>query len=320
MDIFGFHDGHACGYYRMQLPLAELARHGHNVETHCGWIERCKDFPIVVGQRVSKSEALPLWRRLAQPGRRLVWETDDDLWNIDPVNASAWLSYNTDVLDAAGFAASVADIATVSTDRLAEVVSHYNPNVRVLPNHIDDALLSVERPRRDRITIGWAGGDSHLRDIGMVADTLKRFLRRNPTVDFHNIGTSYLRVFGLRGRDSPWSQDIWDYYRALDFDIGIAPLADTEFNASKSGIKAIEYGALGIPVVASDLAPYQGVVIDGVTGYLVRHEHEWGKRLYELANDAAMREEMGGRARDHVAQWTIQRGWRRWESAYAALS
>jgi glycosyltransferase involved in cell wall biosynthesis len=55
----------------------------------------------------------------------------------------------------------------------------------------------------------------------------------------------------------------------------------------------MEYAALGIPVIASDREPYRAFVLDGVTGYLVRHEHEWGKRLYELVNDEAMRVEMG---------------------------
>ena len=43
---------------------------------------------------------------------------------------------------------------------------------------------------------------------------------------------------------------------------------------SKSAIRAIEYGALGIPVVASDVGPYRDHIVDGVTGYLIRREHE----------------------------------------------
>lgn len=319
MKIYGFHDGHACGYYRIMLPFAELARHGHEVAMHRGWNPACREYPIVVGQRVSRSEALPLWRRLATPGRRLVWETDDDLFNIDPSNAAAFLSHDSEVRDAVEFTARSADLVTVSTEPLAELMRQYNSNVVVLPNHVDGALLDIVRPQRTRVTVGWAGGDSHLRDFAMIASVLRRFLVRNPDVDFHNIGTSYLRPFRLRGRDTGWSADIFDYYRAIDFDVGIAPLADTVFNRSKSGIKAIEYQALGIPVVASDTPAYRGVVLDGVTGYLVRHEHEWDRRLRELVRDIDMRAEMGAKARQHAAQWTIQRGWTKWQTAYESL-
>jgi glycosyltransferase involved in cell wall biosynthesis len=304
----------------MQLPLNTLAEHGHEVDLSYGWTDRARDFPIIIGQRVGKHDALPLWRRLATPGRRLVWETDDDVWHIDPSNGAAWMVHTPDLLDALTFTVTMSDLVTVSTEPLADVVRTMNPNVVVLPNHFDSRLLDIQRPRCDRVTIGWAGGDSHLRDFAGVAHELRRFLLRNPDVDFHNIGTSYLRPFDLPGRASGWVTDIWGYYRSIDFDVGIAPLADTTFNHSKSGIKALEYQALGIPVVASDSPAYRGVVLDGVTGYLVRHEYQWSRYLRELVRDEQMREEMGRKAREHARQWTAERGWPMWADAYASLA
>lgn len=291
---------------------------GHQVDVNYGYTERCEDYRVIVGQRIGKSEALPIWRRLSAR-HKLVYETDDDVFTIDPTNAAAFLTHDAEVIDAVEFAATIADMVTVSTEPLAEVMRRYNLNVVVLPNHIDGRLLDIQRPRRDRVTVGWAGGDSHVRDFELVAPQLRRFLERNPSVDFHNVGTSYLKMFKLPGRNSPWRADIFDYYRGVDFDIGIAPLADTVFNRSKSAIKALEYGALGIPVVASDVGPYRDYVIDGKTGYLIRHEHEWAKRLRELVNDEAMRTEMGAAAKEHAANWTIDRCWPLWEQAYSSL-
>ncbi len=319
MRLWGFHDDHACGYYRIQLPFAELARHGHVIETNCGWSDRCREYPVIVGQRVGRIEALKLWRRLATPGRGLVWETDDDVFSIDPTNASAWLTHTPDVMDAIEFAAHSAHMVTVTNEHLAEVMTRFNDNVVILPNHYDAALLDIERPHRTKVTVGWAGGDSHVKDFRVVADQLRRFLLRNPAVDFHNIGTSYLRAFRLPGRHTGWLQDIFDYYRCIDFDIGIVPLADSTFNASKSGIKAIEFAALGIPVIASDVPAYRGIVLDGVTGYLIRSPYQWASRLRDLVNDPSMRAEMGAKAKEHVSQWTIRQGWPRWEAAYASL-
>jgi len=319
MKVFGFHDGHACGRYRILLPFDQLQKHGHDVDVNWGWHDRCEDYRIIVGQRVGKPEALPIWRRL-KAKHRLVYETDDDVFTIDPTNAQAYLAHSPEIVDAVEFAAAAADLVTVSTEPLAQVMRRYNDNVVVLPNHIEAALLDVQRPRRERVTIGWGGGDSHLVDFAAVADQLRRFLHRNPQVDFHNIGTSYLRPFKLPGRHTGWSADMWDYYRSIDFDIGIAPLADTVFNRSKSAIRAIEYGALGIPVVASNVEAYREIIVDGVTGYLITHEHQWASRLRELVNDEAMRVEMGAKARQHVSAWAIEKGWRAWETAYAQLT
>lgn len=318
MKVWGFHDGHACGYYRVLLPFDALNAAGHDTGVSWGWDDQAEQAPIVVGQRVSKTDALPIWRRL-RARHKLVFETDDDVWSIDPTNLGAYAAHGLSTLDATEQAVRVAHMVTVSTEPLAEVLRKHHDNVVVLPNHIDGALLELERPRRDRVTVGWAGGDSHLRDMAVLASHLRRFLGRNPHVEFHNLGTDFRGVLKIPGRFTGWQANIWDYYRTIDFDIGVAPLADLPFNRSKSAIKALEYAALGIPVVASDSEPYRPFVLDGTTGFLVRKEHEWGRRLYELANDEAMRTEMGAKAKAHAATWTIQNGWPLWQAAYEQL-
>lgn len=321
MRLIGLHDDSGCGWYRVRLPFGELARRGHDVTTHCGTKQfgEMTGWPLIVGQRMDKHDGLPVWRRLRATSR-LVYEIDDDVFSLDPTNTLAYSAYNrVDTRDAVEHAAQVADLVTVTVEPLAEVMRQYNPNVAVLPNCVPDELLTHERPRRDRLVVGWAGGASHAMDLHEVARPVRRFLERNAHVELHLIGTDYRPTLGCGGRFTDWSEDVWAYYRNIDFDIGIAPLVDTPFARSKSGIKALEYAALGIPVVASDVEPYRGVVVGGVTGYLVRQEHEWGKRLYELANDADMRDEMGRAARAHAAQWAISRRAELWEQAYGGL-
>jgi glycosyltransferase involved in cell wall biosynthesis len=318
MRIFAFHDGAACAYYRVLLPLGEMAKHDHEIEFSHGWTDRARDYRIISGQRIGNTNALPIWRRLAAQ-HRLVYEIDDDVWSVDPTNYNAHRVHSLDIIDAMEHAAHVANLVIVSTDTLAEVLGKHNPNVIVIPNHVDGELLSVDRIQRDRLVVGWAGGDSHIRDISLIAAPLRRFLRRNPQAEFHNMGTDFTRVLKVPGRTTGWAQDMWDYYRNVDFDIGLAPLVDSTFNQSKSAIKCLEYAALGIPVIASNVGPYRQFVLDGVTGFLVRSEHEWGRRLYELSQDEPMRVEMGVKARELASQWTVQNGWRRWESALATL-
>jgi glycosyltransferase involved in cell wall biosynthesis len=66
----------------------------------------------------------------------------------------------------------------------------------------------------------------------------------------------------------PWNIDVPTYLRTIDFDfdIGLSPLRDTQFARSKSPLKALEYGALGIPVVAANVEPYASFVRHGETG------------------------------------------------------
>jgi len=42
-------------------------------------------------------------------------------------------------------------------------------------------------------------------------------------------------------------------------------------------------------------------------------------RLRDLVNDEAMRDAMGAKAREHARQFSINEGWKLWETAYRTL-
>jgi glycosyltransferase involved in cell wall biosynthesis len=328
VKIFGLPVGaDGCGYYRCYQPLAELRRRGHNVmlpERGMVWLPdadlNAGDIDVFAGQLLTGPRGMELWESWAGK-TRLVYDIDDDVFSSDH-EGSLWHRL-PECRDIAAYLLSISDLVTVSTEPLVDVVRRYNSNVAVLPNCVHEELLKLERPRRERVTVGWAGGTSHLRDFQYAAPMLARFLARQPDVDFHFVGGDYSPLLKLpegRTRHTRWQPDVWDYYRGVDFDIGIAPLdPSSEFAKGKSHLKALEYAALGIPVVASHAPPYSGFVQHGVTGYLVRRDHEWGRHLRDLVNDEAMRAEMGAAGKRLAAGWTIQERYRTWEQAYEGV-
>jgi glycosyltransferase involved in cell wall biosynthesis len=81
--------------------------------------------------------------------------------------------------------------------------------------------------------------------------------------------------------------------------IGLVPLADTPFNASKSAIKVLDYAALGLASLASDVTAYRGSLADGPGGILVPNTTDaWYEALSRLIRDAAWRRRLatGGTA------------------------
>jgi glycosyltransferase involved in cell wall biosynthesis len=81
------------------------------------------------------------------------------------------------------------------------------------------------------------------------------------------------------------------------WDIGLAPLADTPFNACKSAIKTLDYAALGLAVLASDTEVYRGSVADGPGGLLVRNDSgAWYRALLRLVQDHLLRRELAAGA------------------------
>ncbi|TDH48886.1 glycosyltransferase family 1 protein [Mycobacterium eburneum] len=311
------------GYYRMRMPLDELGKHGH--ETVCDSARSniyAHGSDIVVGQIIGARDhpvEIHRWWRQLRKHSKLVYELDDNPFEIERHNP-AFAAYGPrHAQDSIAHCIEIADLVTASTEPLADAMRKINPNVVVLKNRIDEHMLDIERPRRDKLTIGWAGGASHYEDIKVCAHGLRKTLDHHPDVEAHFIGPDFTPLIRRPVRSTPWSQSTTDYYKLIDFDIGLAPLLPSIFTRSKSHIKALEYAALGIPVIASDVEPYRDFVIDGVTGWLVRRDHEWALRLRELINDDAMREEMGAKAKAVAAEWTIQKGWQEWEAAYQSV-
>jgi glycosyltransferase involved in cell wall biosynthesis len=142
----------------------------------------------------------------------------------------------------------------------------------VIPNTIDPRLW--RRYRKDlhtarvssRLEILYMASAAHALDLNSILPSLERLASEYP-------GSFRLTVVGLdgTGADPAWLRRLppersdyphfarWLRDLAGEFDVGLAPLIDTEFNRLKSDIKILEYTALGLPAIASAVGPYRNV-------------------------------------------------------------
>lgn len=336
VKVFGWAMGqNGCSYYRLVLPLTTLAEDpGNKVEVDIG-----RGMPVsvmngvadvIVSQGLLEPECVVLWRQLALQRRTLVADYDDDLFSVrddNPVWKRGWPSreiwareWQPGIQRAIGDAALV----TCSTGYLANVLRQHSENVVVLPNRIDANLLAAEQPLRgpgEHLRVGWAGSPSHERDWNEAAPYVAHGLRKVPDSELVLFGHNYGSAIGHRRTTfRPWQTDMYAYFNSLtELHVGLAPLADDEFNRSKSYVKALEYAALGIPVIANDVGPYHEFVEHGVTGFLVKRSHEWGQYIRLLGNDEGLRRQMGAAAREVARQHTIQGHAHEWLAAYQSV-
>lgn len=329
----------------MYLPLKALAEHSTDIKVDfysamnadittgdplLKALDQVDGADLFVAQRVNAYEGLGMWRRMNTPWRKTVYENDDDVWHIDRSNP-AYETYaeGGDISEAVKRYCDTACLITVTTVHLAELHREMCGDrvpVTVLPNYIPEWVLGLEHDdRQGHPRIGWAGGSSHKRDLQAPGDAVRRFMQRFPSWHAWVNGVDFrkeLKVPIDRSFHVPWLPIVIRpklYYRAIDFDIGLAPLEDTPFTRSKSPIKALEYMARGIPVIASDVEPYRKFIRHGVNGFLVKRDHEWLKYLSELAADDELRAKMGAAALEQAREWTIEGHWQEWENAYRAL-
>lgn len=332
MKIFGWAaDNAGPGFYRLRVPLDEVARQTeHTVEVNTkmpDWV--LEEADVVIGQRVAQPRAADRWRRMATGvyGHRplMVFEIDDDLWDIDPANLPAWnfFARQPDILANMRDCAALADVCTVSTEPLAEVVRQINPNVVVLPNQLPasafdaHALQDTGSPHY----IGWGGGASHALDVAEMTYGLHSHFRRQPRDVFVNLGTlfpSVAKAVGASLASYSWTDDMTEHYHRLSsLDIGLAPLRPSRFNQSKSEIKFLEYAAAGAATIATRHGPYERVIEHEQTGLLCRSEHEWNGALTALTTDPTLRIELAANALAYARTRAIDQHWQSWEKVYA---
>lgn len=324
MRIWGWAaDDGGCRWYRLRVPFAELARRGHDVGHGIAYLPEWDDADAVIGMRVANVGPSTLWRTWTEQGRRLVYDVDDDYFSVDPSNQAAWEFFSRPAVQRR-IAANVemASVVTCATERLAEVMRPYNPCTVVVPNALPAEVLGWPVPHIDNglITLGWAGTPSTLPDLAPLAGKLRRFLDRHPRVELHTIGLPAHHIAGVglrheRVRVTPHIQGTEQYLRAVDFDVWVAPYRPIAFNRAKVPTKALEAGALGVPIVASDIRPYRRHIRHGETGLLVGQDHDWDTALHYLAGDEEARARMGAAARAQAADHTIEKVAPLWERA-----
>lgn len=89
---------------------------------------------------------------------------------------------------------------------------------------------------------------------------------------------------------------VYDYskfiqkFKAMDFDIGLAPIYGDKFFNSKTNNKYREYGACEIAGVFSNEELYANSIVDGVNGLLVNNnELSWFEAIERLVTDDSLR-------------------------------
>ena len=330
-------DKGGCGYFRIIWPAQLLAAAGHDVEIrppenrglklrigpgdHVDDVLDVDDVDVIVFQRLTHqwmSEAVPLLRA---KGIAVVVDVDDDLTTVHPRNPAyrsmhprtggrhSWQHLTA--------ACREATLVTVSTPALLARYARHGRG-HVLYNHLPDRYYDV--PRQDRDTIGWpAALASHPDDPAVLGGAVARLVSEG--ADFRVVGdpTGVGTAFGLaldpQGRSAHIDVADWPAAVAGDVGVGIAPLADTAFNAAKSWLKPLEMSALGIPWVASPRAEYVRLHERGA-GVLADTPRRWHRELRRLVDSPALRAERAAAGREVADGLRLSTNSWRWAEAW----
>jgi len=188
---------------------------------------------------------------------------------------------------------------------LADYAKQFNKNVTVIPTVVDASQWTPKYATRNSqhpLTIGWIGSPTTTQYLKPLLAVLEE-LSHHHKFTLKIVGAN--ETFSLNG--TPIQNERWQLEREIaDFqslDIGVYPITEDEWSIGKSGFKAIQYMAAGVPCVASPVGVNKEIIQDGVNGFLAATPQEWKEKLSLLIEDAALRQRLSRAGRHTVENW-----------------
>jgi glycosyltransferase involved in cell wall biosynthesis len=230
----------------------------------------------------------------------VIYDLDDPIFLSYRSPTNAWFS----LLKFSGKTHSIVRLSSqvITHNRLlANYVATHNPCVSVIPNCVDtDRYTSTSETSTRPPRLVWIGSHSNMHSLTTIAEPLRK-LQDRQAAPLDIIGAGQVELPGVDAQILPWDEST-EVACLQAGQIGLAPLTDTPWNRWRTPFKALQYMAVGIPVVASRIGPASEIVEDGVNGFLVATEDEWYDRLITLISDDALRIKMGQAGRATVVE------------------
>jgi GT2 family glycosyltransferase/SAM-dependent methyltransferase/glycosyltransferase involved in cell wall biosynthesis len=321
--IFARAVNNAQGTYRVIAPLLALRRAGlaldgmqmqDSTETHellPVELARLETDTIIAQNYLSdwRLSELKRWRTDLQ--RCLVIFAIDDLADEMPGKSVFRHNIPADARTRMRLALEHCDRLVVSTDFLAETYRHFIDDIRVVPNRLESDLwlpLKSLRQTTKKPRIGWAGGGAHQGDLELLKPVIEA-TRDEADWIFFGMCPEVIRPLIAEFHEPVEYSKYPAKLASLNLDISVAPLEQIRFNQAKSNLRLLEYGALGLPVLCTDIDPYR----NSPACKLPNDSRAWIDALRERIHDPDAAEREGKMMRqwvlkhfileDHLPEW-----------------
>lgn len=193
-----------------------------------------------------------------------------------------------------------ADVVTCGSRAILEDVRSLEGNGILMPSVIDAERFCPMSHPSELPVVGWIGTQSTFSYLETVFPVLERLARAHRfRLRIIGSGRENVSIPGVTVESAAWSleREVADFQ---SLDIGLYPMTPGKWTAAKSGLKAVQYMAVGIPFVASPVGAAAEIGEPGVTHLLAASPEEWSAALSRLLADPDLRARMGAAGRRHA--------------------
>ncbi len=187
---------------------------------------------------------------------------------------------------------------------LADYARQFNGEVTIIPTVVEAtnwATKSKGSSPHSSIVVGWIGSPTTTRYLLSVLPVLERLATRHRFV-LRVVGANEpICVPGLEVENVAWQQST-EVEQFQSLDVGLYPIVEDRWSVGKSGFKAIQYLAAGVPCVASPVGVNREIIKHDTNGLLAATPAEWEQQLERLLTDAELRQRLAAAGRCTVAE------------------
>ncbi len=229
-----------------------------------------------------------------------IFDFDDAIWIPNASENNSKLTMLFKRFQNTGDICKWASVVSVGNKYLAEYAGKFNSRVVINPTTIetDDHHNVIKQHNNSVFVIGWTGSHSTLKYLNELYPILEK-LESKFNFEFHVIADVPPK-FKLKSlRFVKWNKET-EIEDLLKFNIGVMPLPDDIWSKGKCGFKALQYMALGIPAIVSNVGVNAEIVDHKVNGFVCNDQIDWEKYLELAITNPKLVEELSLHTRSKI--------------------
>ena len=231
--------------------------------------------------------------------KKVIFDIEDDLLS-EEIGSINWFASILKSKNKTKYLIKNVDRIIASSPDLAakcNEISNKNNAVFIPPTLEEKRFIQKPSKGHDdkQVVIGWTGTFSSREFLNMLIPDLERLYKKKH-FKLMIIGNFEMFNNNLDLEVLQWNAN--DEIRQLhNFDIGLYPLPSNNWVSGKSGLKALQYMAIGIPAVCTAVGNVKNFIEHDKDGILVYNAQDWISSLAELIENAEKRNQIGKNAR-----------------------
>lgn len=191
---------------------------------------------------------------------------------------------------------------SVGNNFLGDFAKRYNSNVIYNPTTIDtdEHHNTTTDHSNHKFIIGWTGSHSTLPYLEQLFPVIEE-LENKFEFEFHVICDVEPKRKIKSLKFIKWGKQA-EIDDLLNFNVGIMPMPAEIWASGKCGFKALQYMALGVPAVVSDVGVNREIVDHDINGCICKNTDDWKFYLSKLMSEPAYLHRLSSRTREKIIQ------------------